>query len=229
MQPNATDKSTVHFGQLGVFVICAIATGLAYTTFDPTSSDNFFLILANQTSYLKPGLVVVFFWGVLWRKTNPKAAVIVLISSPFIGFGCDWVYDHVLVNLAWVRETFGLTLNFLYRVFLIFVIGSVLIALLSVYFNRWTGQANDHDMTVPVSGISSALLRFFLLQLPPISLVFMHIITPRQASIPAAVLTFALFLWYLRREKEPVTFYQSDIFYAGILTSVMMWIMYYFA
>ncbi|GAB3775380.1 hypothetical protein GCM10028818_19460 [Spirosoma horti] len=229
MQPNATDKSTVRFGQLGVFVMCAIATGLAYTTFDPTSSDNFFLILANQTSYLKPGLVVVFFWGILWRKTNPKAAVIVLMSSPFIGFGCDWLYDHVLVDSAWVRETFGLTLNFLYRVFLIFVIGSVLIALLSVYFNRRTGQVKDHDMAVPVNGIGSALLRFFLLQLLPISLVFINVITPQQASIPAALLTFALFWWYMKREKEPLAFYQSDIFYAGILTSAMMWIMYYFA
>lgn len=229
MQPNATDKSTVRFGQLGVFVMCALATGLAYTTFDPKSSDNFFLILANQTSYLKPGLVVVFFWGILWRKTNPKAAVIVLISSPLIGFGCDWLYDHVLVNSIWVQETFGLTLNFLYRVFLIFVIGSVLIALLSVYFNRRTGQVKDHDMTIPVNGIGGALLRFFLLQLPPISLVFTHIITPQQASIPAAILTFALFLWYMKRQKEPTTFYQSDIFYAGILTSVMISIMYYFA
>ncbi|GAB2514700.1 sodium:solute symporter family transporter [Spirosoma aerophilum] len=229
IKTNASDRLTVRFGQAGVFLMCAIATGLAYSTFDPNSSDNFFLILANQTSYLKPGLVVVFFWGVLWQKTNPKAAVIVLISSPLIGFGCDWLYDHVLVNSAWVRDTFGETLNFLYRVFLIFVIGSVMIALLSMYFNHRTGQVKTHDMTVSVHGIGSALLRFLAIQLPIFALVFLNILSPQQAAIPAAGLTFALFTWYMKRESDPVPFYQSDIFYAGLLTSAMMWIMYYFA
>ncbi|GAB3021089.1 sodium:solute symporter family transporter [Spirosoma pulveris] len=229
LKPDASDKLTVRFGQAGVFVMCAIATGLAYTTFDPNSSENFFLILANQTSYLKPGLVVVFFWGVLWQKTNPKAAVLVLMSSPLIGFGCDWLYDHVLINSMWVRDTFGETLNFLYRVFLIFVIGSVLIVLLSVYFNHRTGQVQTHDMTVSVNGIGSALLRFTVLQLPLLVLTLSNTVNPQQAAIPAALLTFGLFWWYMKREKESVAFYQSDIFYAGFLTGVMMWIMYYFA
>ena len=229
LKPNASDKQTVRFGQLGVFVMCAIATALAYTTFDPNSSDNFFLILANQTSYLKPGLVVVFFWGVLWKKTNPTAAVIVLMSSPLIGFGCDFIYDNVLVNIDWVRETFGETLNFLYRVFLIFLIGSGLIAVLSHYFNRRTGQVDVHDMTVSINGSGTALLRFAALQLPIIGLVLVDIITPQTAALPATLLTFALFLWYMKRENESVAFYQSDIFYAGILTGAMIWIMYYFA
>ncbi len=229
LKPNASDKQTVRFGQLGVFVMCAIATALAYTTFDPNSSDNFFLILANQTSYLKPGLVVVFFWGVLWKKTNPTAAVIVLMSSPLIGFGCDFIYDNVLANIDWVRDTFGETLNFLYRVFLIFLIGSGLIAMLSHYFNRRTGQVDVHDMTVSINGSGTALLRFAALQLPIIGLVLVDIITPQTAALPATLLTFALFFWYMKRENESVAFYQSDIFYAGVLTGAMIWIMYYFA
>ena len=229
LKPNASDRQTVRFGQAGVFVMCAIATMLAYTTFDPKSSDNFFLILANQTSYLKPGLVVVFFWGVLWRKTNPTAAVIVLMSSPLIGFGCDWVYNNLLVNSIWVRETFGETLNFLYRVFLIFLIGSGLIAVLSHYFNKRSGRVNDHDLTVSIQGSGTALLRFLIIQGTIITLVLLHIITPQTASFPAALLTIALFWWYWKRENEPLRFYQSDIFYAGLLTGAMVWIMYYFA
>jgi SSS family solute:Na+ symporter len=229
LKPKASDKQTVRFGQLGVFVMCAIATALAYTTFDPNSSDNFFLVLANQTSYLKPGLVVVFFWGVLWRKTNPIAAVIVLISSPLIGFGCDLLYDHVLVNSAWVRDTFGEQLNFLYRVFLIFLIGSGLIALLSQYFNQRSGPVNTHDLTVSVGGSGGALLRFAAIQVPIIALVLLQVITPQMASFPASLLTIGLFGWYWKREAEPIPFYQSDIFYAGLLTGIMVWIMYYFA
>ncbi|WP_344980501.1 SLC5 family protein, partial [Compostibacter hankyongensis] len=70
IKPQASDRQTVRFGQLSVGLICALASVLAFTTYDPTSSDNFFLILANQASYIKPGLVIVFFWGVFWRRTN---------------------------------------------------------------------------------------------------------------------------------------------------------------
>src|SRR5690606_463319 len=93
---NASDRNTVRFGQMGIVAMCAVATILAYVTFDPNSSDNFFLILANQASYIKPGLVVVFFWGILWKKTHPIAALTVLIASPFIGLGLDIVYNHFL-------------------------------------------------------------------------------------------------------------------------------------
>lgn len=229
INPKATDKQTVQFGQLGVFIMCGLATILAFVTFDPTSSDNFFLILANQTSYLKPGLVVVFFWGVLWRKANPAAAVIVLISSPFIGFACDFVYDHGLSQLVWVREMFGEKLNFLYRVFLIFLIGSGLIVLLSTYFNRRNGLVDTHELTISFAGIGGASGRFLIIHIPLIALVLLHIVSPQMASLPAALLTFGLFWWYRKRANEPVLFYQSDIFYAGLLTAAMTWIMYYFA
>ena len=229
INPKATDKQTVQFGQLGVFIMCGLATILAFVTFDPTSSDNFFLILANQTSYLKPGLVVVFFWGVLWRKANPAAAVIVLISSPFIGFACDFVYDHGLSQLVWVREMFGEKLNFLYRVFLIFLIGSGLIVLLSTYFNRRNGLVDTHELTISFAGIGGASGRFLIIHIPLIALVLLHIVSPQMASLPAALLTFGLFWWYRKRANEPVLFYQSDIFYAGLLTTAMTWIMYYFA
>jgi len=225
----ATDKATVRFGQAGVFVICAMATGLAYTTFDPTSSDNFFLVLANQTSYLKPGLVVVFFWGVLWPKTHPLAAVLVLVCSPLIGFGCDLLYNNVLTNVLWIRDTFGETLNFLYRVFLIFALGSVLIYGLSHYFNRRFGRVNTHDMTVSFGGIGGALVRFGLVHVPMIGLIFGEWLTPQLAALPAALLTLLLFGWYWKRADEPLPFYQSDIFYAGLLTGAMVWIMYFFA
>lgn len=229
IKPNASDKLTVRFGQLGVVLMCGIATGLAYTTYNPNSSDNFFLTLANQTSYLKPGLVVIFFWGVLWPKTNPVAAVIVLVCSPLIGFGCDYVYNDLLVNVPGVTDMFGPTLNFLYRVFLIFVIGSGLIFGLSLFFNQRNGLTDTHDLTVSFSGMGGALGRFVLLQGPLIALVLWHVLTPQLAAWPGALLTVGLFIWYARRTQETRPFYQSDLFYAGLLTSLMVWIMFFFA
>jgi SSS family solute:Na+ symporter len=229
IKKNASDRMTVRFGQAGVFVMCGLATLLAYTTYDPASSDNFFLILANQTSYLKPGLVVVFFWGILWRRTHAFAAVVVLIGSPLIGFVCDLVYVHFLVKYTWVSATFGESFNFLYRVFMIFILGSGLIYVLSNYFNKRSGEIKVHGLSVSFSGIGNALVKFTGLQLPLLILVLLEYISPQTAAYPAAFLTFCLFLWYMKKEKESIPFYQSDIFYAGLLTATMVWIMYYFA
>ncbi len=234
ISPKASDKMTVRFGQFFVLVMCAIAVFFANTTYDPNSKENFFLILANQTSYIKPGLVIVFFWGVLWKHTNAKAAVVALVASPFIGLGCDWLYEHVLVNISWIEQTFGEKLNFLYRVFMIFSIGSVLIYGLSKYFNRQGGgttsnNASNADLSISLSGIGRTLLPFVLIHGLFITLSLVGIISPQAASFPAALLTFMVFGRLIKKEETDFPFYQSDIFYAGLLTTAMCWIMYYFA
>lgn len=226
---HASDRVTVRFGQLSVLLVCALASLLAYTTYDPSSSDNFFLILANQASYIKPGLVVVFFWGIFWQKTNPVAAVIVLIASPFLGFFFDFAYNNILTNYAVINQLFGANLNFLYRIFLIFLLGSVLLIILSNYLNRRNGQQKANDLVVSFSGVKNAVIRGAAIHLPLILLVAFHVMPARVAALPAALLTFGLFIWYLNRNGDVRRFYESDIFYAGLLTSGMFWILYYFA
>ena len=188
INPKASDKKTVRFGQLAVVIICAIAGFLAFSTYDPSSSDNFFLKLANQTSYIKPGLVVVFFWGVLWKQTNPIAAVLVLASSPFVGLGCDWIYENILTQSSFVIQTFGETFNFLYRVFVIFVIGSILLVLISKYLNAiGKGKVHDYDLGISLSGIGSTLIKFLLVQSPFIALTLSGILSPQMAATPASI------------------------------------------
>jgi SSS family solute:Na+ symporter len=229
ISPNANDKMTVRFGQFFVVVMCGIAIFLANTTYDPNSKDNFFLILANQTSYIKPGLVVAFFWGVLWQKTNAKAAVIALVAAPFIGLGCDWLYENVLTNIGWIRDIFGEKLNFLYRVFMIFVLGSGLIYGLSKYFNKQDNVQHTNDLSVSLSGIGKVLLPFVAIHTVLILLTLTGVLSPQMAAYPAAALTFLGFVGILKKEKTDLPFYQSDIFYAGLLSTAMVWIMYFFA
>jgi solute:Na+ symporter, SSS family len=237
ISPQANDKMTVRFGQFFVVVMCGIAIFLANTTYDPNSKDNFFLILANQTSYIKPGLVVAFFWGVLWKHTNAKAAVIALVAAPFIGLGCDWLYDTVLVNISWIEATFGEKLNFLYRVFMIFVIDSSIVYVLSKYLNANNAETNQNrtsvlssdDLTVSFSDIGQTLLPFLLIHGSFILLVLVGVLSPQMASFPAALFTFVVFGWLIKKEQTELPFYQSDIFYAGLLTTAMVWIMYFFA
>ncbi|MCU0471357.1 MAG: sodium/solute symporter [Arcicella sp.] len=230
IDPKASDKQTVRFGQMVVFIMCSIAGVLAFSTYDPTSSDNFFLTLANQTSYIKPGLVIVFFWGVLWKPTNPIAAVIVLASSPLIGLGCDWLYENVLTNIPFIRETFGEKFNFLYRVFTIFILGSILLVILSDILNKsGKSKTSDYDLGISLNGIGQTLLKFMLVQIPFILLTTTGLMSPQLAAYPAAIFCMGLFLWFQKQENNSLAFYESDIFYAGLLTASMVWIMFYFA
>ena len=229
IKPKASDKQTVQFGQAFVFIMCATAAFFAFTTYNPNSTDNFFLKLANQTSYIKPGLVVVFFWGVLWKPTHSVAAVIVLTLSPIVGIGCDWLYNSHLVKIPFIVETFGSELNFLYRVFLIFIIGSILLVILSKLLNKDGVNKYDYDLGISLSGIKGNLFKFLLVQAPFIALTVFHVISPQIAAFPAALACLVLFIWYFKKEKEAVKIYESDIFYAGILTASMVGIMFYFA
>jgi len=47
INPQANDKQTVRFGQGFVILMCILATFLANTTYNPSSSDNFFITLAK--------------------------------------------------------------------------------------------------------------------------------------------------------------------------------------
>ena len=230
IKPAASDKQTVRFGQLFVFIMCAVAVFFAFTTYDPNSSDNFFLKLANQTSYIKPGLVVVFFWGVLWKPTNPVAAVIVLAVSPLIGLGCDWLYENVLIRFPFIYDTFGDTLNFLYRVFMIFICGSVLLVGLTKVLNNYGGKkVNDFDLEISLPAIAKTLALFLLVELPFVLLAVFQIISPQIVAMPAGLACMTLFCWFMKEGQEKVVFYEEDLFYAGLLTSAMVGIMFFFA
>jgi solute:Na+ symporter, SSS family len=229
---NASDMMTVRFGQVFVVIMCAIAVALSYYTYSPKSSDNFFLTLANQTSYIKPGLVVVFFWGVFWKKTHPTAAVIVLILSPIIGLSCDWLYNHILVQNEWVKNTFGEQLNFLYRVFAIFVIASLILFILSNILKTETEaeKKSKIDLTVSLSNIYQVVLPFIFIHLPLIFLVKTNYMSLEIGAWIAAIATFCLFLYFIKKQdNKEDKIYENDLFYAGILMSAMSWIMYFFA
>ncbi len=230
IRPDAPDKQVVRFGQGFVFIMVAIAAVLAFTTFDPNSSENFFLKIASQTSYIKPGLVVAFFWGILWRKTHPIAAVVAMLGAPLVGLSCDYLYAHVLTHIPWVRDTFGVELNFLYRVFLITVFDSIILVILSHILNKKIPLSIEaQSLTIEFAGIRTAILRAAAIHTPFIFLAVMGYLSPQIAAFPAALLTFVLFLWYWKKTDGDMPFYKSDVFYAGGLTGAMVFIMYYFA
>jgi solute:Na+ symporter, SSS family len=109
-------------------------------------------------------------------------------------------------------------------------LGSILIFILSKYLNKiGKGKVQVYDLGISLSGIGRSILAFLLLQMPFIAMVLFNIISPQLAALPASLACFIVFIWFLKKEKETIPFYKSDIFYAGLLTAAMVWIMFYFA
>src|SRR3546814_7655823 len=86
-------------------------------------------------------------------------SLIVLVASPLIGWGLDIIYNNVLADYAAVTDLFGVHFNFLHRVFMIFVVGSVTLVILSNYFNRTRGVVTTKGLSVSFSGTWHAILR----------------------------------------------------------------------
>ncbi len=235
IKPNAPDNEVVRFGQGFVVVMCAIAVGLALQTFDPNSNDNFFLKIAAQTSYIKPGLVVVFFWGIFWRKTHAMAAVTVLLTSPFIGLGCDAVYEWLVLHYPPVSNLFGAKFNFLYRVFCIFAIGSIVLVLLSLLFNKVLAKSDaaqaalTNDLTISTAGVRRVLGHTALIHVPLLLLAWEQTLSLTWCACIAAAITILLGIFYKKQYDKETPMLQSDIFYAGLLAAAMVFIMYFFA
>jgi solute:Na+ symporter, SSS family len=84
-------------------------------------------------------------------------------------------------------------------------------------------------LTIEFAGIRTAVLRFALIHAPLIFLAVMGYVSPQIVAFPAALLTLILFIFYWKKTDGDMPFYKSDVFYAGILTGAMVFIMYYFA
>jgi SSS family solute:Na+ symporter len=110
------------------------------------------------------------------------------------------------------------------------VIGSILLVVLSKFLNaKGKTKVTEFDLGISLSGIGSILIIFLMVISPFIALAISGILSPQIAATPASAACFLVFIWFLKKEKEEIAFFKSDVFYAGILTSSMIWIMFYFA
>ncbi|WP_266367843.1 SLC5 family protein [Tellurirhabdus rosea] len=229
LRPNASDRQTVLFGRISVVVMCAVATLLTLWTYDPNSSENFFLKLADQSSYFKPSLVAVFFIGIVWAGANPRAAVIAMLAGPVFGLLADLLYNNVLSQLPFFRSLFGEKLNFLHRVFVICTSCSLLLVELSRAWNRPGEPHKGFDVVLHAPGMRRGILLFLALEAVVIGLVLTGLLSPQFAAWPGAVIPMVLFLAGYRRQTQALPILQSDLFYAGLLSAISVWILYYFA
>ncbi len=234
---NATDREMVKAGRISVLVITAIAACLAYLTFTPTSGGNFFLQLSKNTSYLKPGIVAIFFWGVISRSIHPRSAVPVLILSPLLSVGIEMVYVTACNSFPSLKEYFGTELNFMHRVMVVFLACVLLQWLISMRLNRKEGALPTVDR-LDVLTVRGSWLRpvgwFILIQMIGCLSVFGGLQSDLVAW-PMAAFTFLLFIPALLKKQSLLpdnpeyVISKSVQFFAGLLSAVTIWILYYFS
>ncbi len=234
LRPQATDRETVRFGRLTIVVLCAIASWAAWTTFDPNSKSNFFIDLSRNTSYLKPGIVVAFFAGILWRKADPFAALLAIVAAPVFGLFSEWAYAQWLGPIPAVSALFGVKLNFMHRVFLTTLFCAGLIVVLSLRQSRIKMAETGFDFDQDYSAIWRGLAFFAAGHALLAGLTWSGWLPLPWAALLGGAYTIALFVpgWYqpvANHTPEPYVWYQSDRFYAALLAGLTVAILYYFA
>lgn len=213
---NAEDKSLVLIGKISVIVACLIGVFLAWWSFDPNADGNFFLILSKNTSYLKPGVVSAFFLAVLWKRVHPLSAAVAILIAPLLSFGVEFIYDDWLSGYPYWRNIFGERLNFMHRVFVVFVICLAVQIGMSLKYNHKVGE-NLLNESIQLK----RTLSYLIVQLVMLILIFGFDINPRVIAIPAALTSF-LVLINFREFKNAVVISSS------LLLSITTWTLYYF-
>jgi SSS family solute:Na+ symporter len=221
----ASDQQMVSVGRWSVVLLT------------PTSSGNFFLELSRNTSYLKPGIVAIFFWGVISRKIHPASAVPVLILSPILSIAVELVYGVASNSFPFLRETFGSQLNFMHRVMVVFIGCVVLQWLISKRLNELRGgppAVDTMDVLSVNNGWWKPLAWFILIQVIG-CLLIQGGMKASWVAWPAALGTFLLFIPATLQQREVLADSPDDAtgksvhLFAGLLGSVTVWILYYFS
>ncbi|NQU20805.1 MAG: sodium/solute symporter [Candidatus Nealsonbacteria bacterium] len=123
--PEADDKHLIRVGRIATFVamIVAVVWSLGVGLFGKTT---IFQAMVNVFCAVAPPTTVVFVWGVFWRRTSAKAALITLIVGSLVGAG---VTALTMMGLNYIGD---LEINSLLSCFLLAVFESVLIFVCSM-------------------------------------------------------------------------------------------------
>ncbi|GEM_PF-28822 len=116
-----SDRHLVWVGRIATFVAMCIA--IAWTMALGRRDTTIFQAMVDVFPVVAPPTAVVFLWGVFWRGTSGRAAFITLVGGSLIG---------LLVFYLTVIKV--ITINSLFMAFILFVVESVGIFLLSLIF-----------------------------------------------------------------------------------------------
>ena len=216
----AGEDQLLSVGRFSVVVACMLSVVLAWWSYRPDSDGNFFLTLSKNTSYLKPGIVSAFFLGVLWRRTHPASAAVAILLAPVLSVGTELVYDQWLSGFESWRSLFGLKLNFLHRVFFVFVVCVVI----QIVMSLWLNKSVPGDTGLPIQSEKGfwRTAQFLVIQAILVGILFVLDWEARRWAVPAAFLAFVTSFDFSDHRNRVR-------FWSAALLTLTVWSLYYFA
>ncbi|TAE55756.1 MAG: sodium:solute symporter [Bacteroidetes bacterium] len=232
IRPQASDAQTLRFGRLTILVMVLLAILVAWLTYTPDRSNNFFLRVSAQLSYFTPGIMVAFFFGILWRRADGRAAAWAMVLAPVYGFLAEWIYRTWLGQIPEIQAILDENLNFMHRVAITFVLSSATLVGLSL-LRPGTEGSNPEGFErlrpeLKARTFLSFAAIFIALQLVLILLMKATGLPARSFALWGALAAFGVFVPAIRKDKSrPV--YQNDLLYAALLSAASVWVYYFFA
>jgi len=248
IRPEANDRQMIHIGRLSIVAFVTLAALMAIFVLDPNSEENFFLQIVDYSNYLTPGLLVVFFLGMFWRRATATGAFVTILAGVAFSAIVEYVYNHYLGTIPQIAEYLGEKLNFFHRVdavLLLCVIVHVVVSLCTkpdVEKGRlvWTdlGGRGATDLRKLGAGILVSIGVFAVLGWA----MYSKWLTPYAAGITAAAWTIGMLGRgiYRRLQSEhsseddsfhaswPHRAVRDDRIWAAILCAVAVFMHYYF-
>ena len=219
LKKDAGDASLVITGKISVVIVCVIGAWLAWWSFDPNADGNFFLTLSKNTSYLKPGIVSAFFLGVFWRGVHPASAAVAILAAPLLSFLIEWIYDGWLFSIPFFSDHFGARLNFLHRVFVVFLLCILIQIVMSSRF-KFSGERILIEETVFKADYRIFIL-FILINAIALILINQAILSAQHLAMPVALGTVVIF-------NGGFALKSSVKVWSSLLFAMTVWALYWF-
>jgi solute:Na+ symporter, SSS family len=231
MNKNASDQKLVRVSQITMIVIVILSIWGAIRFFGMDYQGSFVLRISALSSYLIPGIVVVFMAGMLSRKASPTGAFVAILIAPFLGLGIEYVYNNYLYEMEIMNSIFGLKLNFMYRVFFSLGVSFVLLYTISRFSKRFPQKEELNWMDIvgqsktDIYFLVTKVFIFILFQALFVYLTLQNLQQKHWFSLIAFIFTMSLFLYNLVRHLGGISqiqmkqVFREDRFYAGLLAS----------
>ena len=238
LNPNADDKKLVKVGRFWVLFFLVLAALVTVFIMDPNSQDSFFLQIANHQSKLIAGVVVAFFFGLLWKGGTATAGFISILSGVAFSYGIPWIYKFVSSDE--LIAIFGKDLNFMHSVFLAAILSSILYVIVSFLTKSGSGTANNQSFTWVGLGVftQNSLRAFGFKLLTTLSLLailgyclWKGISTPVVLASLGALWTWVMFITSAMKSvngEQDCSLIKNDRVWGGLLAACAVFMLFYF-
>ena len=238
LNPNADDKKLVKVGRFWVLFFLVLAALVTVFIMDPNSQDSFFLQIANHQSKLIAGVVVAFFFGLLWKGGTATAGFISILSGVAFSYGIPWIYKFVSSDE--LIEIFGKDLNFMHSVFLAAILSSILYVIVSFLTKDGSEAANNQSFTwVGLGVFTEKSFKAFGFKLVT-TLSFLAILgyclwkgisTPAVLASLGALWTWVMFITSAMKSvsgEQNCSLIKNDRVWGGLLAACAVFMLFYF-